>query len=198
MLALVGGCYDPSLSSCTVRCANASDCAAGLTCGADGWCASTDQLDRCANPDASITSSPDGALTIDATPPTMIDASIDAPLACAPGCNGSCESGVCVIRCSGPNACNMDVRCPMTGPCRVECTGNMSCQKKVVCGSGDCDVICQGPSSCKDGVQCMNACACDVECSGNGSCHKPAMCRAPACDTGDGCTSDGATCNVCT
>ncbi len=189
LLGLLVGCYDPSLRPCAVRCTEAADCAGGLACGADGWCASGDDLDHCDIESAT----PDAVLTDDAP----IDAPIDAPPACAPGCNGSCESGVCVIRCSGPNACNMDVKCPLTGPCRVECTGNMSCQKKVVCGAGDCDVVCQGPDSCKDGVQCMTACACDVACTGNDSCEKPATCRAAACDTGDGCTSTGATCDLC-
>jgi hypothetical protein len=187
LLVVLVGCYDPSLQPCAVRCEAASDCAGGLTCGADGWCASGDRLDRCELPDAARSTS--DALAVDAPSP-------DAMIACAPGCNGSCETGVCVIRCSGPNACDMDVRCPATGPCRVECTGNRSCQKKIICGTGDCDVVCQGPDSCKDGVQCMNACACDVTCAGD-ACEKPATCRSPACDTGDGCTSTPATCDVC-
>lgn len=190
LLALLTGCYDPSLAPCAVRCSEAADCAGGLTCGADGWCAAGDRLDRCETPDAMATDA-----SADASPPQTFDAA--PPVTCAPGCTGSCEAGVCVIRCSGPSACGMDVRCPATGPCRVECTGNSACRKKVICGGGDCDVICQGPQSCQDGVQCMDACACDVTCSGSDSCEKSATCPAPACDTGDGCTSTPATCNAC-
>lgn len=198
LLAALVGCYDPSLQPCAVRCAQASDCAGGLTCGTDGWCATGDRLDRCGHPDAMLTSS-DASLTVDGTTPTtMVDAAmIDAPPPCAPGCNGTCESGVCVIRCSGPNACNNDIKCPLTGPCRVECTGNESCRKKIICGAGECDVLCMGPSSCKEGAQCMNSCACDVTCSGNDSCEKAATCPAPTCDTGDGCTSAPPLCNTC-
>lgn len=201
LLVLLVGCYDPSLAPCAVRCSQASDCAGGLSCGADGWCASGERLDRCDQLDA-IPAGSDATLTVDSPPgvdaPTDASPQVDAaPLQCAPGCNGTCENGVCVIRCSGPNACNADVKCPPTGPCRVECTGNMSCPKKVVCGAGDCDVMCMGPSSCKGGVQCEDACACDVTCSGTNSCEKAATCPASACDTGSGCTSSPSTCDSC-
>ncbi|MGE0401301.1 MAG: hypothetical protein AB7T06_31630 [Kofleriaceae bacterium] len=195
-LALLAACYDPTLQPCAVRCSQPDDCAGGLTCGADGWCATGDRLDRCELPDAALTSS-DAALTLDGA---MADAASDAPPAvCAPGCNGSCEDGVCVIRCSGPNACGMDVKCPMTGPCRVECTGYGACRKKVVCGSGDCDVVCSGTNACKESVQCMTSCACDVTCSGDNSCEHAATCSGgPMCDTGDGCSATAApVCNTC-
>jgi hypothetical protein len=200
LLVLVG-CYDPSLQPCAVRCSVAADCAGGLTCGVDGWCASGNLVNRCGTADASTS---DSALTGDARPSDADVAPIDAPLvdasiACAPGCAGTCESGVCVIRCSAPNSCNVDVQCPATGPCRVECTGDRSCQKKVKCGTGDCDVVCSGDSACKDGIECGMACACDVTCGGPNACDKPAMCHGGAmCDIGDGCRSTGpAACNTC-
>ncbi len=199
---LLVGCYDPHVQPCAVRCNEAADCASGLTCGADGWCASGALLDRCERPDAS--SSPDAALTTDALDARPDAAPIDAPaidaapLTCAPGCTGSCENGVCVIRCSAPNSCNMDVHCPATGPCRVECTGDMSCQKKVKCGAGACEVVCAGDRACKDTVECGMSCACDVTCTGDDACEKPAMCHGgPMCDTGDGCRSTPGSCNTC-
>lgn len=47
-LALLAGCYSPSLRDCTVACAGPADCAPSQVCGADGMCASPEMAGRCA------------------------------------------------------------------------------------------------------------------------------------------------------
>jgi hypothetical protein len=52
-LALLAGCYSPSLRECTVACAGPSDCAPDQVCGSDGMCASPEMAGRCTmEPDA--------------------------------------------------------------------------------------------------------------------------------------------------
>ncbi|HSR95988.1 MAG TPA: hypothetical protein VLM79_02905 [Kofleriaceae bacterium] len=47
-LALLAGCYSPSLRDCTVACAGPGDCAPDQVCGPDGMCASPEMAGRCA------------------------------------------------------------------------------------------------------------------------------------------------------
>jgi hypothetical protein len=47
-VALLAGCYSPSLRDCTVACAGSADCAPGQVCGPDGMCASPEMAGRCA------------------------------------------------------------------------------------------------------------------------------------------------------
>ena len=47
-LALLAGCYSPSLRDCAVACAGPADCAPSQVCGTDGMCASPEMAGRCA------------------------------------------------------------------------------------------------------------------------------------------------------
>ena len=47
-LALLAGCYSPSLRDCTVACAGPADCGPGQVCGSDGMCASPEMAGHCA------------------------------------------------------------------------------------------------------------------------------------------------------
>jgi hypothetical protein len=194
-IALVG-CYEPKLPECAVECSADADCAPDQMCRSDGWCVTTDFTESCVAPlpgvvvDASVDGTPvmsDAPASPDAPP----------PLACAPGCGGSCENGVCVIRCADANSCGGQVFCPATGPCRVECAGEKSCRNGVRCGFGRCTVLCTGEESCKKRVHCEASCACDVTC-GDDACDGDSTCPLhPWCEAGDGCSSAPAGCNAC-
>jgi hypothetical protein len=73
-VALLAGCYSPSLRDCTVACAEPADCAPAQVCGPDGMCASPEMAGRCAmeadaapmpEPDAGVPdAAPDAALLV--------------------------------------------------------------------------------------------------------------------------------------
>lgn len=201
-----GGCYSPSLRDCTVSCANPTDCAGDQVCTSNGWCAA---------PEASC----EGVMAPDASTDGMVSMP-DARSLCDMGCpNGTCQGGVCVIDCSGPDTCPGDVACPPNIPCKVVC-GDRSCDHKVICGLAStcevqcngldacadeiqcgkaaCDVTCTGVGSCKRRVKCKDACACDVTCSGLTSCAEVPECpRMDACRLGKGCSSELDGCDRC-
>jgi hypothetical protein len=177
---IVAGCYEPHFAECKVRCSSTRDCAPSLICGSDGWCALPSRLAGCSG-----SSGPDGSRPEDASP------------ACAPGCSGTCNAGVCVIECSGPQQCELPVACPQDGPCDVACVGRQSCRGGVVCGAGPCVVTCEGKDSCEAGVMCDSACSCDVSCEGDGACKKHATCSSTTCTAGRGCTSALPGCSRC-
>lgn len=203
-VVFIAGCYNPRLRDCTVQCSGPSDCAGDQVC-ADGWCTSAGVTGRC-HPTAEAADAP--GIPID-TPDNT---------ACLAACtNGTCDRGVCVIDCSTPFSCRLDVLCPGTVPCRVacgdracqhhvdcqmaetceiQCTGTNSCADEVRCGANRCSVTCSGAGSCKH-VRCGSACACDATCSGVNACIELSECpQAGACKLGEGCTSDGS-CDRC-
>ncbi|MBA3820036.1 MAG: hypothetical protein H0X17_14170 [Deltaproteobacteria bacterium] len=218
-LLVAAGCYEPDLRTCTVQCAASNDCAPGQLCGNDGWCALPSAIGACAPSDGGATVDAlgdprlgdggtdggisDGSLLADAALPPAdaagpTDGAPNPSPTCGSDCSGSCEQGVCVIRCTANNSCAGGVQCPAQGPCVVDCAGNNSCAGVVRCGAGRCSVACSGNNSCDDGVRCETACACDVSCTGNNACDVPAGCPGPAaCDTSAGCTSLPAACNAC-
>lgn len=173
VLALVAGCYDPDVECLGAHCPTLEP-----PIGA--------QLDA---------GTQDGMpLSADATP-SPTDGSLPPPvMTCAPGCTGTCDDGVCVIACIGMTACEDQVVCPTSGPCRVTCNGKHACNAGVRCGLGACNVTCSGPDACKKRVECGSACACDVTC-GPGACKEDSVCPA-GCDVGKACTSAGS-CNDC-
>ncbi len=218
LIALVlAACYEPRYGECVVRCAADSQCAPTHVCGADGWCASAQQAGRCFLSPGDDASVPDAdelpgrldARVVDARPadagsppppppPPPDAAAPDAPSpACAPGCPGTCQAGVCVIWCTTPYACDDDVVCPLYGPCKVVCSGHESCRDDVICGTGRCTVTCSGKEACRRGVRCEESCACDVECSGIEACKKASRCPDDPCEAGKGCTSQPSGCDDC-
>jgi hypothetical protein len=48
LVALLGGCYSPQLSTCAVTCGSGSPCPADLGCGSDGFCHAADDPSSCA------------------------------------------------------------------------------------------------------------------------------------------------------
>ena len=70
-LALLAGCYSPSLRDCTVACAEPADCAPDQVCGTDGMCASPEVAGHCAmETDAGPMSQPPDAPAAD--PPLLV------------------------------------------------------------------------------------------------------------------------------
>ena len=209
-VVVLAGCYEPQLTDCAVRCADAAECAPGQVCRADGWCTAPENTGACAPMSAQGELVPVSGWVVDAAldasspspdapkPPPPDAASVDAPLppTCAPGCSGVCENGVCVIACVGEKACEQGVTCPAQGPCEVLCVGEKACSGGVECGSGRCTVTCNGEKACQQGVECEDACACEVTCSGDKACMDDAECPAPACEAGRGCHANGA-CDQC-
>jgi hypothetical protein len=128
--------------------------------------------------------------------PTQPPADAPSPQTCAPGCAGTCDDGVCVISCVGTEACDEQVVCPLTGPCRVVCNGRKACKQGVRCGLGHCTVTCQGKDACDKRVRCETSCACDVTC-GVDACKDEALCPKPWCEAEDGCTSAPNSCASC-
>lgn len=131
--------------------------------------------------DASVRTSPDGALPaqdsgvgVDAAatpaPPglaTCKDFVFKATGACPAQC-ASCDQGLCNIDCGGVSACNsVTLTCPPGYACAVACTGVSSCgSAKIVCADGPCDVTCTGTSVCQQlRVECGED-ACRTSCSG--------------------------------
>lgn len=206
-LLALAACYEPTLASCTVRCAEAADCAPGQTCRDDGWCTAPGMTAACAPATGGDLVPVSGivvgvevdapATPIDAPPPPPPDApSVDAPPACAPGCPGRCEDGVCVIECIGEKACEDGVTCPAQGGCTVLCIGEKACKDGVRCGTGRCTVTCTGEKACEKGVDCEDACACSATCSGDKACDDGSECPQSQCELGDGCHASGA-CDAC-
>jgi hypothetical protein len=137
------------------------------------------------------------------------------PITCAQGWN-------CMINCLDDDSCRAGIDCRQAASCNVACLGDTTCRNAtcgdgnctftcngtgscsgIACGTGACSVMCNGTDSCHDanggaglGVNCANACACDVECSFDSTCA-PVVCRPTCDDLIDGCTSQGASCNVC-
>ena len=207
-MALVAGCYDPTLLDCRVRCANPTDCAGEQVCDDQGWCVAPAMAGQC-------------NAVQDATTADGAEDPIDArPSLCELGCPGSCEGDVCVIDCSaggscdtsdvvcpanlpcrvicGPNACTEKVICTLSTSCDIQCIGNNSCRDEIQCGAGPCDVACSGDNACAKRIKCKNACSCDVTCSGTGSCAETPECPGDmACRLGLGCTSQLAGCDDC-
>ncbi|HEY5938375.1 MAG TPA: hypothetical protein VIU61_27170 [Kofleriaceae bacterium] len=200
---VVAGCYEPTLSDCTVECGASADCANGQVCGTDGFCAAPGVAGSCAT-----FAGPDGG---------QRDAGPDAASsACKARCPGTCDGDTCVIDCTATDSCQ-DVTCPSGMPCRVacgdgacrrvrcerassceiDCTGQNSCAERVTCGSGSCQVACTGKHACRKGVDCRTACACNAACTGEMSCRDASACPASQCEDDHGCTTDGASCNTC-
>jgi hypothetical protein len=177
------GCYDPDVECPLNRCASLVG-ETPIGAAVDASAALSDATPVDGMPTQPPTDGP--------SPPT--DA--PPPQACAPGCAGTCDDGVCVISCIGTEACDEQVVCPLTGPCRVVCTGRKACKQGVRCGLGQCTVSCQGDDACHKRVRCETSCACDVSC-GVGACKEESLCPKPACEAGDGCTSAPSTCNAC-
>jgi hypothetical protein len=46
-LAVLAGCYDPTVRDCTVSCASRTDCTGSQICGEDGLCAAPGVAGRC-------------------------------------------------------------------------------------------------------------------------------------------------------
>ena len=65
---VLAGCYSPSLRDCTVSCSNATDCAGGQVCGADGMCAAPDKAGHCDVAEIQDAAMPDP----DATNPDLV------------------------------------------------------------------------------------------------------------------------------
>src|SRR5262245_16815359 len=141
----------------------------------------------------------------------------DAPIAeagqsCASACAGigDCRLGICVIDCSGFNACSTGMTCPAGVPCRIDCSdggcqgpidcgqassceidcGSNGCSDTLKCGGSECHIICGGTSSCDAAIDCT-AQRCDIECSGTSSCNGKISC------SGDDCTVDCGGTNAC-
>ena len=81
-LALLGGCYSPSLRDCTVSCESGAQCLGDQICGADGLCAAPDVAGHCAMtggamPDAPVKIELDAGAASDAA--TALDAALEAP-----------------------------------------------------------------------------------------------------------------------
>jgi hypothetical protein len=173
----------------------------------------------CYSPSQTHWPDPEGDASTDGTEP--IDATLgggDAAL-CELGCpNGTCMGGVCVIDCSAPDSCPMDIHCPPNVPCRVmcgdsscdkkiecqmatscevQCTGTDACADEIHCGMDKpCDITCSGLRSCKKRPKCKEACSCDVLCTGIGSCAEAAECPM-GCRLGNGCTAAIGGCDRC-
>ena len=156
--------------ACTVQ----SDCETGRTC-TNGYCVIGGANNGC----------PGDCTTCDLTAKT-----------CSLAGNGAnkvtCPTGYhCTITC-GNNGCR-DVDCEGAASCDINCSGGASCDS-VKCGAGACTVACTGDNSCGN-IDCRDSCACDVTCTGGG-CDQA---RCPdGCTSGDGCSSQAATCDSCT
>jgi hypothetical protein len=142
-----------------------------------------------------------------------------------PASLGTCEAGVCVIKCERFDSCAAAVVCPLGVPCRticsgrrscaagvqcagpdgceIECSGRNSCTGPLTCGAGSCDVACTGLSACDSRIDCSASCSCDIGCSlgacGQASAACPAGCAIPGADgerAGVDCL-DTAACSQC-
>jgi len=144
---------------------------------------------------------------------------IVAGTSCHPDCD-ECDQGICVMNCTGTDACQAQVICPPSARCRVNCTGSGSCrggmdcsnandcllicqgadscEGLVDCAQSDCDVRCTGERSCGGGVDCSEACACTTICSSSsGRTCVPECPDGNRCASGPNCTSETAGCNTC-
>lgn len=211
-VAVLAGCYQPSVADCTVTCTSETSCAEGQVCGADGWCAAPSIAGRCASvaDAASIDGEPDHDAAV-----TRPDADQSACLAACS--DGDCVDGVCVFTC-GAGQCSATIDCPDGIPCRVDCLGDGSCAGGVDCHDatscevncdGDdscanqikchtemCVVACRGARACGNETRCKDACSCDVVCEGPGSCAGGSECPM-LCTIGAGCSSSLPGCDDC-
>lgn len=184
-LIALTACYDPNVECLGEHCAPAiSDSPSSVGSIADMTLVDASNTDQTPPP------------TDAAPPPPPPPTDAPPPKPCALGCSGTCDDGVCVISCSGNEACEEEVVCPLTGPCRVLCNGRKACKDGVRCGLGRCTVTCNGEEACRKGVRCGVSCACDVTCGPNG-CDEESVCPYPWCEAGDGCTSAPNACDAC-
>jgi hypothetical protein len=103
-------------------------------------------------------------------------------VACDDAGIGTCDSqGVCVVTCSGTNACGSDFACPAGVSCRVVCTGTGACGGNVDCSqSSACDVQCTGTKACTGSIACGGT-TCSIECSNTSACGGQMTCDAGTC-----------------
>ena len=132
------------------------------------------------------------------------------------GTNDSCKSdGVdctnavgCTITCGMGGAMDAScsdgpVRCPLLGPCKVTCNGELACRHEpVICGGGPCDVRCLGINACGDrGVDCTTSVMCKAVCKGTNACRNGGVACGPSscnveCNGDNACQNLPTTCAV--
>src|SRR5262249_17434247 len=126
-------------------------------------------------------SPPDARVDASIPPDAPVDAAVDAPsVRCEDVCTGgSCEAGVCVIRCSTTASCTAKINCPAGVPCRVLCAGASSCGGGIDCTRASaCELACTGNSSCAG--ELAGGATSDISCAAPGACG-PISCSGQAC-----------------